>query len=58
MSKVITKFFTKKISDAVKNDLVSNVYYFALSKYSTWPDENNPTIAYDTRKNILDFQKI
>lgn len=57
MSKVITKFFNKKIAEAVQKEFSSNVYYFAVSKHSEWADENNPDTAYNTTQAINEFHK-
>lgn len=57
MSKVITKFFNKKIAEAVQKELSSNVYYFALSGHSEWPDETSPSIAYNTTEAINNFHR-
>ena len=57
MSKIITNIFTKKIAEAVKSELSSNLYYFAVSKHTTWGDENNPNTAINTTQKINDFHK-
>lgn len=57
MSKVITKFFNKKIAEAVQKEFSSNVYYFAVSRHSEWPDETNPDIAYNTTDAINGFHR-
>ena len=55
--KVITKFFNKKIADAVQKEFSSNVYYFALSKHSEWTDEPKPDLAYNTTEAINNFHR-
>lgn len=57
MSKVITKFFNKKIAEAVQKEFSSNVYYFALSGHSEWADELNPDTAYNTTDAINGFHR-
>lgn len=57
MSKVITKFFNKKIAEAVQKEFSSNVYYFAVSRHSEWPDETDPDIAYNTTDAINGFHR-
>lgn len=57
MSKVITKFFNKKIAEAVQKEFSSNVYYFAVSRHSEWSDETSPDIAYNTTEAINNFHR-
>lgn len=57
MPKVITKYFSRKIANAVQAELSSNIYYFALSKHSEYADENNPEDAINTTQYINKFQR-
>jgi hypothetical protein len=57
MPKVITKYFSRKIANAVQAELSSNIYYFALSKHSEYTDENVPEDAINTTEYINKFQR-
>jgi hypothetical protein len=57
MPKVITKYFSRKIANAVQTELSSNIYYFAVSKHSEYTDENNPEDALNTTEYMNKFQR-
>ena len=57
MPKVITKYFSRKIANAVQAELSSNTYYFALSKHSEYVDENNPEDAINTTAYMNKFHR-
>jgi len=57
MTTVITNNFTKKIAEAIKTELSSNLYYFAMSRHVPWPNENAPNVAISTTQSRLDFQR-
>lgn len=57
MSNITTKFFSEKIGESIKREIANGVYYFAIGRSSPWPDENNPTTAYDTTDAITDFSR-
>jgi hypothetical protein len=57
MPKVITKYFSRKIANAVQAELSSNIYYFAFSKHSEYADEDVPEDAINTTEYINKFQR-
>ena len=57
MSKIVTKYFSRKIANAVQAELSSNTYYFALSKHTEWANENSPNTAVNTTEAINNFHK-
>ena len=57
MPKVITKYFSRKIANAVQAELSSNTYYFALSKHSEYADENVPEDALNTTEYMNKFHR-
>jgi hypothetical protein len=57
MPKVITKYFSRKIANAVQTELSSNTYYFALSKHSEYADENVPEDALNTTEYMNKFHR-
>ena len=57
MSKIVTKDFSRKIANAVQTELSSNTYYFGLSRYTQWTNENSPDIAVNTTEAINNFHR-
>jgi len=57
MSNITTKFFTEKISDALKQEISNGVYYYVIGKFSPWADENSPDVAYVTTSAINEFRR-
>ena len=57
MSTITTSYFSKKIADAVKNEVANGSYYFAVSKFTPWTDENNPDQAIDTTTSRNQFKR-
>lgn len=57
MSNITTRYFSKKISSAVQGEFSNNIYYFTVSKFSPWTDENNPDTAIETTQAINQFHR-